>query len=140
MRVIVFLWSLGLSTSLALAHGRSSWVLDAIVMAALLGVGVLSLRGWQQSPTGCLQWDGQHWHWSGREDSVQCRLKVLLDFQSVLLVCVRDDTHPPVWLWLEQPEPVGVQWRALRRAVVGRQRSSGAPGKADAAMALEEDV
>lgn len=126
--------------SLAWVHGQSNWVLDAIVFAALLGAGVLSWRGWQQSPTGCLQWDGQHWHWSGLEDSGQCRLNVLLDFQSVLLVRVRGDTDRPVWLWLEQPELAGMQWRALRRALVGRQRSSGAHGKADAAKALGEDV
>lgn len=126
--------------SLAWVHGQSSWVLDAIVFAALLGSGVLSWRGWQQSPTGCLQWDGQHWYWSGLEDSYRCHLNVLLDFQSVLLVCVRGDTNRPVWLWLEQHEPVGMQWRALRRALVGRPKSPDATGKADATSALEEDV
>jgi len=139
-RVVIFLCLLGFAVSLAWVHAQSNWVLDAIVFAALLGAGFLSWRGWQQSSTGCLQWDGQHWHWSGLEDSGQCRLNVLLDFQSVLLVCVRGNTNRPVWLWLEQHEPVSVQWRALRRALVGRHRSSGAHGNADAAKALGEDV
>lgn len=140
LRVVIFLWLLGLSMSLALVHGQSSWVLKAFVFAALLGAGLLSWRGWQRSPAGCLRWDGQRWQWSGLKDSGQCHLDVLLDFQSVLLVRLRGDASPPVWLWLEQPEPAGVQWRALRRALVGRQRSSMVSRKANAAMVLEEDV
>lgn len=140
LRVVISLWLLGFSTSLALAHRQSNWAFDTVVFAVLLGAGFLSWRGWQRSPAGCLQWDGQHWHWSGLEESGHCQLNVLLDFQSVLLVCVRSDISRPVWLWLEQPEPVGLQWCALRRALVGSQRSPGAHGKADPAMVHEEDV
>lgn len=139
-RAVIFLWLLGFAMSLAWVHGQSNWAREVLVFATLFLAGVLSWRGWQQSPTGCLQWDGQHWHWSGLEDPGQCRLNVLLDFQSVLLVCVRGNTNRPVWLWLEQSEPVGAQWRALRRALVARQRSPGGHGKADAAQALEGDV
>lgn len=140
LRGVIFLWSLGLSVSLTLVLGQSGGALEGIVFAALLGAGVLSWRGWQLSPVGCLRWDGQHWHWSGLEAPGPCRLNVLLDFQSVLLVCVRGDARRPVWLWLEQPEPVGVQWRALRRALVGHQKTMGAHGKTASTRALEEDV
>lgn len=126
--------------SLASVQGQSSWMFQAIVFTALLGTGVFSLREWQQSPAGCLQWDGLHWHWSGLEGSGQCHLDVLMDFQSVLLVRMRGDAHQPGWLWLEKSESPSLQWHALRRALVGSQRLSGAHGKTDAAKALGEDV
>lgn len=99
-----------------LTASHRDWRCAAILGAALLAP-MLTVRGWQRSPSGQLHWDGQQWHWSGFSTTQACRLSLLLDLQRVMLVRLAGESQPPVWLWLEAA-PGNVQWMPLRRAIV----------------------
>lgn len=121
LRVIAFLWLLGLAVSLLLM--RTSLGLDTQIMLVACWVlaGCVSLKVWKNFSPNRLQWDGQHWILAGLNSASALHLDLLLDFQNLMLVRVRGKSMRPVWLWLEPvlPDP---QWRALRRAVVASQR------------------
>lgn len=140
LRVLVFLWSLGFTVSLVLFLNQPEPISRTLALACLLAAGIVALRGWQKSPGGRLQWDGQHWHWSGLEAMPLCRLHLQLDFQTVILVCLHGEARQRIWLWLERPMPVDMQWTALRRAAVASQRSSRAHDRANASPAIGDDL
>ena len=125
--------------------GRSRWHLGAVVLVSVLGflswtaftttqaqlVSImvfaclvissgLAILGWKNSPQGLLQWDGQHWSWSLAGDPQPCSLRLVLDFQTVLLVGVETDARQLAWIWLE-PKSADSKWTALRRAVIAKQ-------------------
>lgn len=132
----------------AVSHtvGRSSWHLG--VIAALSGVALLSaallassnslpalrwsvfpvvaccmawvLFGWARSASGKLQWDGQHWLWSGFADAPVHQAQLILDFQGLLLLKVTNEMGDVAWLWL-QGRMNNAHWLAVRRAVVFSQ-------------------
>jgi hypothetical protein len=133
--------------------GRSRWHLGAVVLVSVLGflswtaftttqaqlVSIvvfvcllfssgLAILAWRNSPQGLLQWDGQHWSWSLAGDPEPCSLRLVLDFQTVLLVGVKTNRHQSEWLWLE-PKSDDSKWVSLRRAVIARHKPSrGKPG------------
>jgi hypothetical protein len=82
-----------------------------------------ALMGWRRSPQGRLRWDGEHWRWSGFQDSPACRLVVVMDFQSVVVVKVTTEARAPIYLWLEQT-PGDTSWRPLRRAIVSSEATT----------------
>lgn len=94
-----------------------------LACALLIATGVAGL-GWWQSPQGKLHWDGQDWHWSGFASDPACRLRLLMDFQGVVVVTIQAAMHKPVCLWLEAM-PGDSGWRPLRRAMVSSQLVSG---------------
>ena len=93
------------------------------VFALAIVAGSVAFLGWRQSPEGNLRWTGEHWYWSGFSESAVCRLTLLADFQSVVLVKVTADTHAPIYLWLEA-YPGETNWRPLRRSIVSSQAAS----------------
>lgn len=123
LRVILLLWSMGALASVALLWDQTAPEVHVGVLACLLLIGAVSLWGWKHAPSGRLQWDGQHWQWSGLDDAHGCHLDLLLDFQVMMLVCLRDGTQRRVWLWLDGV-PGDPKWIALRRAVVSDLRGS----------------
>ncbi len=140
---VVLLWSLGFAVAWVFFLRQPEPVTQALIFTCSLGAGIGAWRGWQNSPQGRLQWDGQHWHWSGLDGTRSIRLHLLLDFQGVLLVSARDEAQRGIWLWLERPEPVDMRWNALRRAVVGNQGFPGAPDqhdKAQVSLAAGDDL
>ncbi len=76
--------------------------------------------GWKQSPQGTLRWDGQHWFWSDFKANPVCHLRLLMDFQRVVLVSVAASGDAPAYLWLEAM-PGDASWTPLRRALVSSQ-------------------
>jgi len=89
---------------------------------ALVMCSALALAGWMRSPRGTLQWDGQHWLWSGFPETPVRQALLVLDFQGVMLLKATSDLGDVVWLWL-QGRMDDTQWRSLRRAVVSSQAS-----------------
>jgi hypothetical protein len=119
-RAIITLWSLGFAVLLVFIRNQALIGTQAVVAVCWLLAGIGSLKGWQNSPSGRLQWDGRQWQWSAWVDAPAVRLDLLLDFQSVMLVGLTTNAQRRVWLWLE-PTSDHRQWIALRRAVVGSQ-------------------
>jgi len=119
---IVVLWSLGLGVAVLLVR-TTSLGLDAqfLLTACWMLAGFISLHGWKNFSPTHLQWDGQRWLMSGWDGVNTLHLDLLLDFQNLMLVRVREKSMRPVWLWLEPALP-DVQWLALRRAVVAVER------------------
>ena len=90
----------------------------------------IALAAWHKSPAGLLHWDGRSWHWSGFSAAQGCDLSLLMDFQKVLLVSLKEAGGQPVWLWLHAG-PRDPLWLALRRAVVSSRGISGGKQEAD---------
>jgi hypothetical protein len=96
----------------SVAHGVLSLVM-------VLLIGVVAMRGWQRSPIGCLQWREPQWHWSGWDAVQISRVRVLFDFQKLVLIRIRGEASGPLWLWLEESRTGDPEWIKLRRALVG---------------------
>jgi toxin CptA len=108
------------ATQLALFH--SVWVARWAPFIALALCFSLALIGWARSPCGKLQWDGEHWLWSGFAETPVRQIAAVLDFQGLMLLKVTSELGDVAWLWL-QGRMKNPQWRALRRAVVSSQTS-----------------
>lgn len=86
--------------------------------AAVLAVGLVALRGWNNTPVGQLTWDGQLWRWEGRGYQVGVadnELLVALDLQNLMLLRLENQAHAKLWLWAEL-RAFPSQWLELRRA------------------------
>lgn len=87
--------------------------------AAVLAVGLVALRGWNNTPVGQLTWDGQLWRWEGRGYQVgvaDYELLVALDLQNLMLLRLENQAHAKLWLWAER-RAFPSRWLELRRAV-----------------------
>jgi len=123
-RLIVGASLLGLLVFAAFA--RDQMLLDVrtgVMALAMLIASTTALIGWKHSVQGNLRWDGQHWYWSGFSGNPVCCLRMVMDFQSALLVTVRAEAQASIFLWLEAP-PSDAIWKALRRAIVSSQSAS----------------
>ncbi len=106
-------------------------VLDArtgILALAVFVASSMALLGWRQSPQGDLRWDGQHWYWSGFAENPVCKLRLLMDFQSFVVVNITAKGQAPLSLWLEAI-PGDASWKRLRRAIVSSQAESNGKDK-----------
>ena len=65
---------------------------------------------------GVLRWGNLQWQWSG-SPGANCGVRLHLDFQKLLLVCVHCESNRPVWLWFHASENPG-EWLPFRRALV----------------------
>lgn len=119
---------LGLMAVVALAvFGWEQAGVDArfgILAFSTVLAGSTACVGWRRSPQGSLRWDGQHWYWSGFAKDTACRLELVMDFQSVVLVSIRAEAQALAFLWLEAA-PDATNWKPLRRAIVSSQAASG---------------
>lgn len=124
-RLIVFL---GLAALVVLAvfvwDQAAVDIRPGILAFSTVLAGSMAVLGWRRSPEGSLRWDGEHWYWSGFEKTAVCRVKLLMDFQSVMVVTVTAEAQAPVFLWLEAP-PDTANWKPLRRAIVSSQAAAG---------------
>ena len=124
MRFIVALFVSDVATLVAYSLAQPQSEVQVIVVAcAVLFFSLVALMGWYQSVPGNLQWNGQHWHWSGFGDQAVCVLALRLDWQRGLLVSLRCEGQRSVWLWLDACEDI-YHWNAFRRAIVSSQDAS----------------
>jgi hypothetical protein len=130
---------LALTTCEYFALGQASSNVRALVLGFVCVVTTgIAFVGWRKSPQGSLRWDGQHWHWSGFTADPACQLVLLMDFQSVVVVLLKSESHAPVGLCLEAT-PDDTSWRALRRAIVSSQIASDSKSKKPG-LAAEGDL
>ena len=115
LNCIVFLSALG--SILAFRFSVDSLVLGSGVGVGTLLCALIGLHGWRKSLGGHLSWQGQQWHWSEWGDMPVTSLAVLLDFQGLTLIVVRNSAAQQMWLWLE-PLPGDSNWIKLRRALM----------------------
>ncbi len=120
-----------LAVSILAIFARDQMVLDArtgVLAVVILIVSTVAFLGWKRSPQGSLRWDGQHWYWSGIAGNPVCRLRMVMDFQSLLLVAVKTESQASIVLWLEAI-PGDASWKSLRRAIVSGQAAVGGKTK-----------
>ena len=121
LRFIVCVNLVALATLSVFAMGQDA--LDARTGAvgfSLLIASVAALLDWKRAPCGTLRWDGRHWYWSGFADNPQCRLTLMMDCQSFVMVTIKSEAAASIFLWLEKC-PSGANWKSLRRAIVSSQ-------------------
>jgi hypothetical protein len=113
--------SLGLWALVALIFQASFGAKSILIFASWVLCTWAALVGWTRSPTGLLQWDGQHWNWSHHEQMLVCRAGILLDFQTMILVRLYPENGDHFCIWLDA-KAHAQKWIALRRALIsGRQ-------------------
>jgi hypothetical protein len=119
--VVISLSSLGLWAVTALVFQAPFDASSILIFASWLVCTWVALVGWTRSATGLLQWDGQHWNWSHKEQMLVCRAGILLDFQTMILVRLYPENGEHICLWLDG-KAHAPKWIALRRALIsGRQ-------------------
>ena len=137
LRVIIFVWLLGLAALFGLLQSQSrvEWALWPLVCVSLAGVPALVV--WKNTVPGILQWDGQCWHWSGSLEPSPCDVDVLIDLQNLMLIRVRPACSQCTWHWLNS-QAATTQWIALRRALVAGVELRGKGQKNQTQEALPE--
>ncbi len=121
------------------AGGMGLWCYQMSSMGWRQGVGLAAAglagfaawrAGWR--PTcGELHWDGQHWSLAGARTLNAAEATVHLDFQSLLLVRLRQGAGA-VWLWLDR-RACPSRWLDVRRAVHARSHAADRPDAAASA-------
>ncbi|RYF77218.1 MAG: hypothetical protein EOO29_21870 [Comamonadaceae bacterium] len=124
------LLGLGLAGGCALGLWRWQTAASDLLAVCLLGLWaascLLAWRQWRASPTGWLHWRDGAWSLgleraSADHDISLTRLRVALDFQTVLLLELGSASRRPRWLWLAlRDDPA--QWNAVRRAFHARMQ------------------
>ena len=111
------------------AHGGTAYWQGLAALAGVVTSAILLVWHWHGLPCGQLTWDGVRWSWQahGAQNAgpaagvIQCDL----DLQNFLLLCLRFDQGPRLWLWLDRR--IGSErWIALRRALAARSKSAAA--------------
>lgn len=131
------LWVLGMLMGcwvLAAAVTAGWWHLAApghagpwLGVAALVLSGGGALWGWQRSPTGVLQWDGQDWQWQSagyQSPTTVDAPEPVLDLQNLLLVRMHNRAGAPWWVWADAASDP-LHWLDLRRALYARPAHAG---------------
>lgn len=103
-----------------------------LACCTLLGT-VMAWHAWRNAPSGRLQWDGQHWIWSGFGETPVRQLTLHLDFQGLMLLQIQSESGVRQWLWLERTRQ-NSSWIAMRRAIVA------ATGESSSASSIEVDA
>lgn len=123
--VLLAVWGAGVLA--VLGWFQSNPVVDwrvLLAVSAVLVAGVVAFAGWKNAARGQLAWDGQMWRWEspGYQTGVaEQQLRVIADFQHLLLLRLENQAHARLWLWLERracPE----RWLDFRRAVYSPHR------------------
>lgn len=73
---------------------------------------------WRNMPQGRLRWDGDAWHWSGVSQPLKA-VAIQYDFQTSLWLLLVPATGRSFGVWMDADPLNMVQWRSMRRALVG---------------------
>lgn len=114
--VLVFIswWALALSPRAEFP----AWVPGLQALLLLLTAAFASWA-WRRSPVGTLRWDGERWFWVSSQEVPISGLRIVVDFQRLLLVSLHGTDRFSLFVWLEPAGGMPPQaWHALRRALV----------------------
>jgi hypothetical protein len=129
LRLIACLSALAFAALVAFGSGQSgSDHRTALLALAIVCATLVAYLGWKRSEHGDLRWDGQYWIWSGYGENLVCHLRLLMDFQGVVVVSVHAKDQAPVFLWLEKTNGDS-NWSSLRRAIVSSHANDAGTSK-----------
>lgn len=95
-----------------------TWVLVPQVILCVL-TAAYATWAWRHSPMGTLRWDGERWFWVGSQETPISGLRIVFDFQRLVLVSLSGINRSALFLWLEPADAMSPQaWHALRRVLV----------------------
>lgn len=109
---------------------------QGLFFTSLLLTGFISVRAWWLSFSGVLAWDGEAWRFSGAQGVVSGEVRLHLDLQFCLLICLRSEEGSRLWLWPEHRTAPAV-WLALRRAVMSSATERASRSNAEASALLK---
>jgi hypothetical protein len=131
-------WLAGLALGLAWwwhapAPGAGLSGAQVVLAGLLIACGLLAWYSLCRTPAGLLDGDGHGWVWSTADGECAAQVRVVADWQRVLLLRLAPEDGSGVqWLWLT-PRAGPDHWRAVRRALYFRA-SRQAPPDGMAAM------
>lgn len=106
----------------------AAFVAWAAAFVAWAAASLAAWRGWLDSATGTLRWDGAAWLWSGDgPDEAGGTPAIALDLQACMLLRWRAESGRGRWLWVDRGASPR-EWPALRRAVYSRARTEAPDG------------
>jgi hypothetical protein len=95
-----------------------AWAVGVQALLVLM-VGIGAVRAWQCSALGLLRWDGEHWLWGAWQNGPVSGVRIVFDFQRLVLVSLKFREGHSLFLWLEPAQDTSPQaWLGLRRALV----------------------
>ena len=97
---------------------RFDWRI-AMAFAVVLGSSAAAYLSWRHQPIGELHWDGSAWRWesaSYQTGVVEQEIIVMADFQSSILLRLKNPASANLWLWPEK-RTFPARWLDLRRAI-----------------------
>ena len=114
------LWFAGLLSVVVctLTSQRFDWRM-VTAFAAVLRAGAAVHVSWRHQPVGELHWDGAVWRWesvSYQTGVVEQDIVVMADFQSSMLLRLKNPASASLWLWPEK-RTFPARWLDLRRAI-----------------------
>ena len=115
----VLVTTMGLCTFAWSAVAEFPWWAVWVQALLVLLTAMSAAWAWRCSPIGTLRWDGEHWLWIARQEMSVPRLRIVCDFQRLVLISLSCKGLRPIFLWLEPAQDTPPQsWVALRRALV----------------------
>jgi hypothetical protein len=125
-RLHSIIWTCGACCAAAACYRLDGADWRAGVLA--LSVAAAGVAAWRstlrRTASAELSFDGRHWSLAGSAGLRGAGVKVALDFQSSLLVCLTDAGRARRWVWLDR-STLPERWRDLRRAVYSRAPLAG---------------
>ena len=130
---LIALWLCGAGVTFYLLQTRPVHDLYPWLAGSSLLIGAAAAyRGWAQSKTGTLRWDGNDW-WTELQigaavspPGLVTDLRVQFDFQFFLLIRMSSAGGDSQWLWLDSWTQRS-HWGALRRAVFSPKPAADMP-------------
>ena len=141
-QLLFALWFAGLLSVMGwiLTSQRFDW---RFVMAfpLVLTAGVAGWLSWRNQPTGELRWDGSVWLWesgSYRAGVAEQKIVIMADFQSSILLRLKNSASASLWLWPEK-RTFPARWLDLRRAIYSTPKPP-APAQHEALPLAVDDL
>ena len=125
-RVLWTLWAIGTSGVVAACWRAEAigWRSALMVVSALAAAGALRRDALRNKTPLELKFDGMSWSMAGTAATRGAEARVVLDFQSFLLVQLVGPQRAACWTWLEE-ESHPPRWQDLRRALYARAPLAG---------------
>lgn len=112
--VIVLLTVLAASGSLAFTVNQSGFWRSIALWFGVAASSAWAFLAWYRTSEGHIRWDGHGWHGAKR---ALVHVRVIIDFQSLMLIRTIDQRGKSRWIWLERTSDCA-HWLRLRRALV----------------------
>jgi toxin CptA len=120
-RLLSIIWTCGACCVAAACYrfDGADWRVGLLALS-VIGAGAAAWRSaLRRTASAELSFDGRHGSLAGAAGVRAAGIKVALDFQSSLLVCLTDARRAQRWVWLDR-STLPERWQDLRCAVYSR--------------------